>query len=171
VRTLFLLRHAKSSWDDPTLADRDRPLAPRGRRAATLMADHCRSHGVRPSLILCSSALRARQTLELVEPALGNHVEVKVDDDVYWADDDDLLSRVHAIGDDVSSAMIVGHNPAMHHLALRLTGDGDRTAIAHLHTKFPTGALATLTLAKGGWRDVVPGRARLAALVIPRELR
>jgi phosphohistidine phosphatase len=171
VTTLFLLRHAKSSWDDPTLTDRDRPLAPRGQRAATLVAGHCRSHGVRPSLILCSSARRARQTLELVQPAFGDHVEVHVDDDVYWADDDDLLARVHAIGDDVTSAMIVGHNPALHHLGLRLTGDGTPTAVAQLHTKFPTGALATLAIGQVGWRDVAPGCARLAALVIPRALR
>jgi phosphohistidine phosphatase len=121
-------------------------------------------------LILCSSARRARETLDLVAPVFGDHVEIRVEDDLYWADDDDLLSRLHAVGDDIASVLIVGHNPALHELALGLAGDGDTHAVTQLRTKFPTGALATLKLGNVSWRDVLPGRGDLAALVVPRQL-
>ncbi len=85
VRTLLLVRHAKSSWTDPTLADHDRPLAPRGRRAVRRLAQHVRSEHVRPALVLCSSARSARDTLEALKPAFTHHPDVVVDDDLYGA--------------------------------------------------------------------------------------
>src|SRR5439155_14129399 len=87
VRYLYLLRHAKSSWDDAGLEDHDRPLSPRGRKAAGKMADHLRASGTRPALVLCSSALRARQTLERVAPAFGEVVSIKVERPLYGADE------------------------------------------------------------------------------------
>jgi phosphohistidine phosphatase len=172
VRTLFLLRHAKSSWADPTLDDHDRPLAPRGRRAARRIADHLRMvQAVRPQLVLCSSARRARETLAELTPVLGDHVEVVVTDDLYGADADEMLRLLREIGRDIASVMIVGHNPGTHDLALELTGDGDEAAIAQLHTKFPTGALATLQLGHASWDQLTAGQAYLADLVLPRPPR
>ncbi len=171
MRTLFLLRHAKSSWDDSTLADHDRPLAPRGRRAARRIADYFRSEAVRPALVLCSSARRARETLAEVRPALGEQAEVRVTDELYGADADEMLHRLRALGQDIASVMIVGHNPGLHDLALELAGDGDEAAIAQLHTKFPTGALATLQLGRTRWDELAPGQAYLASLVLPRPPR
>ena len=163
-----MLRHAKSSWADPTLADHDRPLAPRGRRAAKQIADHVRSEAVHPTLVLCSSARRARETLAELKPALGDRAEVLVTDDLYGADAGEILHRLGEVDQNTASVMIVGHNPGLHDLALELTGDGDAAAISQLHTKFPTGALATLQLGRIRWDELAAGQAYLATLVLPR---
>jgi phosphohistidine phosphatase len=171
VRTLFLLRHAKSSWADPTLDDHDRPLAPRGHRSARRIAEHLRSQNLRPALVLCSSARRAWETLAEVRPSLGDQADVVVTDDLYGADAGEVLRRLREVAHDIASVMIVGHNPGLHDLALELTGEGDETAISQLHTKFPTGALATLQLSRTSWSELAPGRAYLANLVLPRPPR
>ena len=170
VRTLFLLRHAKSSWSDPALADQDRPLAPRGRRAAQRMARYLLASGVRPELVWCSSARRARDTLDAVLPAIGEDAEVHVTDQVYDSGADDLLELLRGIEDRVTSVMIVGHNPALQDLAVQLSGAGDDAALSLLHTKFPTGALAMLDLGGGAWDELGPHQAYLARLVAPRRL-
>jgi phosphohistidine phosphatase len=161
ARCLFLLRHAKSSWDDPALADYDRPLAPRGRKAAKRMGRHLTEHGVEVGLVLCSSARRTRQTLELVRP-LG---EVRIEGELYGASAEQLLERLQRVAGDVKAVMLIGHNPAIQELTLALAaGSG-----AGAESKFPTGALATLTFT-GPWRALVPGRAELTSFVRPREL-
>ena len=164
---LYLLRHAKSSWDEPGSSDRDRPLAPRGRRAAERVAEHLRDEGVRPDLVLCSPAARALQTLELVRPALGQ-AEVLVEDALYGIDADGLLERLRSLPASTAGAMVVGHNPTIQDLALDLAGQGD--AVPRLREKLPTGALLTLSF-DGAWRDLGPLRARLESFVSPRELR
>jgi phosphohistidine phosphatase len=162
-RLLYLLRHAKSSWDDERLADRDRPLAPRGRRAAERMARHLRDEGILPSLVLCSPARRTRETLEAVGPG----GEVRIEDELYGASEAALLGRLQRVPDAVESVMLIGHNPAMQELAVGLAGAGAR--LEDVEAKFPTGALATLAV-PGGWRELAPGSAELVAFVKPREL-
>src|SRR5579864_6603655 len=122
VRTLLLLRHAKSSWSDPGLSDHERPLAPRGQQAAKRVARYVDSHGLHPELVLCSSARRARETLEVLRPALGAGAKVRFDDVLYVADADELLGRVLAVSDHVDSVMLVGHNPGLQDLAISLAG-------------------------------------------------
>ena len=170
VRTLFLLRHAKSSWKDPSLSDQDRPLAPRGRRDAKRMARYANSQGVRPELVLCSSARRARATLEELLPALGPDAAVCIDDDLYGAEVADLLARLRGIGAPVKSVLVVGHNPGLQDLAIRLAGDGEPLAMEQLTAKFPTGALAVLDLGAAAWAGLAPGCAYLVRVVVPREL-
>src|SRR6476646_10267620 len=104
---LWLLRHAKSSWEEPELDDRDRPLAPRGERSADRMSDYVRAEGIRPDVVLCSSALRTRQTLARVLPGLGPELEIHSGPGLYTLDAASLLERVHAIPDRVS-AMLIG---------------------------------------------------------------
>jgi phosphohistidine phosphatase len=162
-RRLFLLRHAKSSWDDPDLADHDRPLARRGRRAAQLIAGHLRGEGISPSLVLCSSAKRTRETLELAAPG----GEVKIERELYGATKDDLLDRLRRVPDTVESAMLIGHNPAVQEVALGLAAAGAR--LADVEQKYPTGALATLTFA-GPWRELRWGGAELDGFVTPKEI-
>jgi phosphohistidine phosphatase len=174
-RQLFVLRHAKSSWDDPGLEDHERPLAPRGRRAVEVLAKHVRSAGVEPQQVLCSSARRTRETLAGVDPP-GVRV---VERDLYTAGAGELIERLRQVPSDVESVMLVGHNPAMQMLVLRLTGvngngrplsstppDGD---LGTLQRKFPTGALATLEF-DCPWDELGPGCARLSAFVVPRHL-
>ena len=124
VRRLHLLRHAKSSWDDPELRDCDRPLAPRGRRATRRIASWARKHDVRPQLVISSSAVRARETLQGVLPGLGEP-EIRVDVALYAASADTLLARVRALPDEAEEAMLVGHNPGFGDLLLLLAKPGE----------------------------------------------
>ncbi len=167
MKHLYLLRHAKSSWDEPTLADHDRPLAPRGRRAAKLMAEHLRRKGVAPELVLCSTSRRTRQTLTRITPGLGKNSEVEIEPELYAASAADLLKVLHEVPDEVESVMLIGHNPGIQDLALSLARGGPE--IARVRRKFPTAALATLEL-KGSWRELTPGSAELVSLVKPKEL-
>ena len=167
---LYLLRHAKSSWDDPDLGDAERPLAPRGERAARRVAGLLREQGVKPDLVLCSPARRARETLEAVAPAFGSGTELRVEEDLYGAGAGELLARLRQVSPGTRSVMVVGHNPGIHDLALELVGAGEETALADLRHKFPTAALATLMVAEGGWAELDRGRAELDAFVVPRGL-
>jgi phosphohistidine phosphatase len=167
VRTLYLLRHAKSSWDDPALADHQRPLAPRGRRDGKRVAEHLRAKEIEPELVLCSSAARTLETLELVRPALGD-APVAVEDELYGASSDQLLARIRTIDDEVGSVMVIAHNPGLEELALALASPSDERE--RLEEKFPTAALATLSLS-GDWAALRPGSATLAAYVVPKQLR
>lgn len=167
MKRLHLLRHAKSSWDDASLADRDRPLAPRGRKAASRVAHWAEEHELRPDLVLCSPALRATQTLDGILPSLGSP-EVVVDEAVYHTSAEQLLRRVRELPADVDDAVLVGHNPGLMELCLVLARPGaDRDRVAE---NLPTGALATLELDVDTWADAQPGAARLTSLVLPREL-
>jgi phosphohistidine phosphatase len=169
VKAILLLRHAKSSWDDPALADDERPLAPRGRRAAARMAEHISRAELRPALVLCSPARRTRETLDLVAPALGD-VPIRIEPALYGAGEQDLLRSLRALPDKASSVLFVGHNPGLHDLALALAGAGDRAALARLRAKMPTAALATLTSERSRWRDLRRGAAALVEFVVPRDL-
>jgi phosphohistidine phosphatase len=169
MHTLYLLRHAKSSWADQTLPDRERPLARRGRRDAKLIARYLVRLEIEPELVLCSSAERTRETLELVQPALGATSSVKLETDLYAASADDLLKRIRAVPEEVASVMLIGHNPGLEDLALFLASTG--AGLGRLETKFPTAALATLTLANTNWRQLSRGDAVLAAYVVPKQLR
>ena len=164
---LHLLRHAKSSWGDPALADRERPLAPRGRKAAKQVARWAAQHDVRPEVVVCSSAVRARQTLQRVLPGLGRP-EVSTEDSLYAVSAESLLARVQALPRDAEEAMLIGHNPGMQDLVLLLAEPGelrDRAA-----AKLPTGALATLEADVSGWAKIESGRMRLSSFVVPRDL-
>jgi phosphohistidine phosphatase len=167
MKRLYLLRHAKSSWDDQTLADRDRPLAPRGRRAAKVMAKHLGQEGISPELVLCSPSMRTRQTLKRLAPGLGKNADVQIEPELYAAPARDLLEVLHRVPDEVESVMLIGHNPGIQDLALSLAGAGSE--IPRLRSKFPTAALATLEL-NGTWRELAPGSAELMSLVKPKEL-
>src|SRR5262249_51918664 len=166
VSTLYLLRHAKSSWDDPALPDRERPLAPRGPRDAKRIAKHLARLKPEPELVLCSPSVRTRETLELVRAALGAST-VELDDALYAASADDLLARIHLVPDTVASVMLIGHNPGLQDLALALASSGDD--LQRLGTKFPTAALATLAFAKT-WSRLAEGDATLTAYVVPKDL-
>jgi phosphohistidine phosphatase len=161
VKRLWLLRHLKSSWDEPGLADHDRPLAPRGRKAGKRIRQWAADHDVRPDLVLCSTAVRARATLELVAPALGAPA-VEFESGLYHAWADELLERLRGIATEVDGVLLIGHNPGFHELVALLAPPGPAA--------FPTGALAELLVAADEWSDLQPGGAKLGRLVLPREL-
>jgi phosphohistidine phosphatase len=169
-RRLFVLRHAKSSWDDPGLDDHERPLAPRGRRAVAAIAAHLVAAGIEPELVLCSSARRTRETLEGVA-AGGEHM---IEPELYAASTEEVMDRLRQVPDEVSSVMLVGHNPAAQMLVLRLTNhdgtgrtDPEREEVKR---KFPTGALATLSF-ECSWSELAPGCAELEEFTFPKGCR
>jgi phosphohistidine phosphatase len=168
MKVLYLLRHAKSSWDDPGLDDADRPLAPRGQRAARAVALHMDRTGISPALVLCSPARRTRDTLDLVRSGLPPATRVRMEDRLYGADPAEILQILRGLPDALPSVMIVGHNPTMQELALSLASSGD--GLESLATKFPTAALAELLLPVDRWSKVEARKAQLTAFVTPKEL-
>ena len=166
-KTLYLLRHAKSSWEDPTLADHDRPLAPRGRRASKTIANYLRRQPSTPRLVLCSSSERTRETLKRISAGLRGVVEVRIEERLYRASAGGLLERLQGVDGRLDSVMLIGHYPAVQELALSLAGGGvDNRRLAE---KFPTAGLATLAF-RGSWDELAPGAAELVAFVTPKEL-
>ncbi|MEO8424390.1 MAG: histidine phosphatase family protein [Actinomycetota bacterium] len=165
---LWLLRHAKSSWDDSEIEDRDRPLAPRGGRAADRIRDYLVAAGIRPALVLCSSALRARETLARVLPAVEPEPDVRIESSLYTFDAAPLLHRLGEIPDGIASVMLVGHNPAIQELAVMLAARGDR--LDQLAQKYPTAALAEIEFPAGSWHDIGKMPGELTRFVVPREL-
>jgi phosphohistidine phosphatase len=170
MKTLYLLRHAKSSWKEPALSDHDRPLAPRGARAAGQMATHIAQTAISPALVLCSSARRARGTLDAIAHALTDATEVRIEKELYAADATQLLARLRTVPSDTLSVMLIGHNPGLQDLAVELSDEGEEDALRQLSTKFPTAALATLDLAETDWSELGPRQAYLQGLVLPRQL-
>jgi phosphohistidine phosphatase len=164
-RQVFVLRHAKSSWDDPQLSDHDRPLAPRGRRATKLLADYVAAENIRPAQVLCSSARRTIETYEGVQPS----GELSIECGLYGASGDELLERLRRTPADITSVMLVGHNPAVQMLVLALAAASGSADLAAAQQKFPTGALATLVF-DCSWSDLAPGAADLVSLIRPRDL-
>lgn len=167
AKRIHLLRHAKSSWDDPDLADHDRPLAPRGRKAATRIAHHLEEAGVRPDLVLCSSSVRTRQTLERISGSLPEGTPVEIENGLYASSASALIQRLQRVPDKAQAVLVIAHNPGLQDVALLLAGRG--AAVERLYDKFPTGALATL-VHEGAWIDLRAGACELVELVFPREL-
>lgn len=170
TKTLYLLRHAKSSWDDPGLSDFERPLAARGRRASRAMAEHLAATGVHPGLVLCSAAVRTRETHTRLADALGD-VSVSFEEELYGAGARDLIRRLRGLPDSLSSVMLIGHNPGLQDLALVLLAEhGHDSSLERLERKVPTGALATLEVPTASWRALAPGSCRLISFVRPADL-
>jgi phosphohistidine phosphatase len=169
--TLSLLRHAKSNWDDPALADHDRPLAKRGTKAAPEIAKYLKREELLPNLVLCSGAVRTRATLALILAEIGRAApEIRYDDTLYLADPETVLQRIKDVEPVHAHVMVIGHNPGLHALALELTGGGERKAVAALATEFPTAALAVLTFDATRWSDIKTASGRLEHFVTPRRL-
>ena len=161
VKTLLLLRHAKSSWNDKSLRDFDRPLNQRGLKAAPIVGEMMRKRKLRPELVLSSPAERAKETTRLVCDAAGLIAVVSYEDGIYEASARRLLEIVSRIEDQVRIAMMVGHNPGFEEFLEVLTGEPQR---------LPTGALALIELGVEMWREVGPGTGRLEWLTKPKEL-
>lgn len=167
MKTLILMRHAKSAWDDPELEDFARPLAKRGRKAARAMGQYLAAQGFRPDHILCSSAQRTRETLERLGD-IADGASVEFDQALYLAEPQAILRRLARLPDGAASVLLIGHNPGLEALALRLTpaGSAQRQALA---AKFPTAALAWFVIDAADWR-ALEGRTHLKRFVTPAEL-
>ena len=159
MRTLYLLRHAKSSWKDGSLSDFDRPLKERGREAAEVVGKRLANEKLKHPLVLCSPAVRARETAEIVLKSSKIKTDERFDERIYEASLRDLLQVVSDVPDDVQVAIMIGHNPGFEELLAYLTGEG---------RQLPTCALAKIKL--DSWENVRPGEGNLEWFVTPKEL-
>lgn len=160
AKTLYLMRHAKSSWDDPSMSDFERPLNDRGRRAAPFMGSLIVERSMVPAIIICSPAKRAVETARLVIAAFGSGADVIFDDRIYEASPHRLLKVVHDIFDKYASAMIVGHNPGTEGFIRFLTGS---------LVPMPTAALAVIDLNIKDWFDADIECGELRTVIRPRD--
>ncbi len=165
---LLLLRHAKSDWSTPALTDFDRPLAERGRRAAPLLGRFIGERKWRPELVLCSSALRARQTLDLVLPVLPVQPQVRYLKSLYLAAPSRMIALLRRQPADIGSIMVVAHNPGMENLAFQLLGGVTSAAARKMAEKFPTAALARFKVPS--WNGLGHAPADLKNFVRPKDL-
>ena len=170
MRKLFLLRHAKSSWDDTALEDFDRPLNGRGRKDAKRMGQYMADQAIRPGIALVSGATRTRATWEMVEPHLEG-VPVTIEAELYEAGKSRLLTRLRSLDEHMDSALLIGHNPGIGRLAeILVDHHGEPALLAELAAKFPTGALAVIELDIAHWGELEAGRGKLLAFVRPKDL-
>lgn len=161
MKTLYVLRHAKSSWDNSGLADFDRPLNARGRSAAPFMGQVMKREGIVPGLILSSPAVRARETAELAKNSAGLTAEVKLKKKVYEASPETLRQILASLEDSLDSAMIVGHNPGMEGLVRLLTGRSET---------MQTATLAIIDLDIAGWDAIgSPSSGSLRKMIRPKD--
>lgn len=161
MKTLLLLRHAKSDWNDPSLRDFDRPLAARGERDAPRIGKALRKRGPHPDLILSSPAARARATIEAVVRAAKLNREIRFDQTVYGASSPELKMLIRRFSEGISCALLVGHNPGIEDLVGRLSGS---------HERMPTAALACIEFQADHWEDVDDGEGKLTWLLTPKQL-
>jgi len=171
LKTVYLLRHAKSSWDHPDIDDYQRPLAPRGLKAAPRLGRHMAREELIPERVLCSGARRAQESWELVSAGLGVPVPLKVLPEIYHGSVVMLIGLIHALPDSESSVLLVGHNPTFHHLALLLAGSGKESALQQLQFKYPTGTLAVLDFSVQAWSEVTKGAGHLRDFIRPKDLK
>ncbi|MBC6439807.1 MAG: histidine phosphatase family protein [Rhodospirillales bacterium] len=166
--TLYLLRHAKSSWADPELQDHDRPLQKKGQRRAGKLRAWLEDRGLGCDLVLCSTAVRTKETLAIVLPALGDP-RVRHLPGIYGMDADRLIAMLRRLGDDIERIMVVGHDPTLQQTAstLAMTSNGD--AMDRLKSRYPTSALAMLTFSEAGWGALTPGLGHLEFFFVPPD--
>jgi phosphohistidine phosphatase len=169
MRSLTLLRHAKSAWDDPVERDFDRPLNGKGRRAAARMGRHMAELQLGFDKIIASPALRVIQTIDGVETGLGRTLSVDYDKRIYMASAVTLLDVIHGTSDDCTRLLMVGHNPGLEDLVLLLVPESAGGARDEVEVKYPTATLAELNF-DGSWADLDERMAALIRFVRPRDL-
>ena len=161
MKTLILLRHAKSDWQDAKLRDFDRPLAQRGRRDAPRMGRALNEKFIRPDLIVCSPAVRATQTMEQFKKAAAINLPISFEQNIYEASVGELMKIVRGLPDDKNTVLMVGHNPGFEALLWRLTGVAEHMA---------TAALACIELPVEKWSDIEDNQGKLVWFMTPKSL-
>jgi phosphohistidine phosphatase len=163
MKTLLVLRHAKSSWNDSARDDHERPLSKRGQRDAPRIGALVREYGLIPDIVISSDAVRARQTAEAVAESARYEGEILLDQNLYMAGPADILSRLRTVRKNAATVMIVGHNPGLEELVERLTGKPQ---------DLPTAALVHIVLPIDQWRDLrLSTRGTLMGQWRPKELK
>jgi phosphohistidine phosphatase len=170
MKTLTLLRHAKSTWDDPVTRDFDRPLNPRGCRAARTVGREMRAQGLAFDRVLASPAVRVSETLDEIGDGYGQMLGAGQDERLYLASVGTLLDIIHETSDEVQSLLLVGHNSGLEDLALLLTADHGGALREELAVKYPTATLAEIELNIDHWSEARKGSGVLSRFTRPRDL-
>lgn len=166
---LLLLRHAKASRSRSS--DRDRKLTNRGSKDSSAIGTHLARHMLSPDLVVVSPTLRTRQTWKRAAVAFGAPRQVQYDERLYSGDSDTLLELLKETPADVRTLLLIGHNPSLQELAVRVIGYGQITARKRLKKKFPKAALAMVSFTVKSWSRVRPHGGRLEQFVTPRQAR
>jgi phosphohistidine phosphatase len=170
MKRLTLLRHAKSSWDDPNLDDFNRPLNERGWKAARRMGRELKHRRMHFDLVLASTAARVRETIDGVQEKFDFDAPIQFEPRMYGATEHELLALVRALPDSVHAPLLVGHNPGLERLLVGLTHDDDQGFRGRVAGKYPTGALAIVELPAGRWTEATPESGEIVELILPKEL-
>jgi len=168
MKSLYLLRHAKSSWKEPGLSDHDRPLSKRGRHAANLVAAYLRRVKIVPDLVICSTAKRAQQTLGPITK-VKKPPKVVLEREIYGGGQRALWEQLRNLPDSAKSVILIGHNPALHDFALALVDENSNKLLPPIGRKFPTGAMASFRF-YGAWTALEPHSAALASYITPKAI-
>ena len=170
MKRLAILRHAKSSWDDPGLDDFNRPLNERGWKAARRMGRELKKRGLKFDLVLSSTSARTRETIDGVREHFDFDAPIRFEQDLYLASEATLLETVRALDEKVKTPLIVGHNPGLEQLVADLGCDDNQGLRRRVLGKFPTCAFALIEVPKKRWAEVEPGRGEIVELILPKEL-
>ncbi len=170
MKRLVLLRHFKSSWAEPGLADRDRALAPRGQRDAVNMAGTILARDLIPDRILCSPARRTRDTLALLQERIRGECPTDFLEELYSGPELDYRRIIAEKGGEADRLMVIGHNPKIHVTAVELIGGGRHGDLEHIEAKYPTGALAVIEFEADSWHGITEDSGQLTAFIRPREV-
>ena len=170
MKTLTLLRHAKSGWDDPVARDFDRPLNPKGRKAACTVGKHLKSLDLAFDHIVASPAQRVVETIAEVAHGYGAAIAPAWDKRLYLASAATLLDVARETPEDAERLLMIGHNPGLEDFVLLLLAGGDPALVAAVEAKYPTATVAELTFAVNHWADVAPAAGTLTRFIRPRDL-
>ena len=170
MKTIFLLRHAKSSWDDPRLNDLDRPLASRGIKSSKKIGKYLKKNKLTPDIVYCSSATRAKQTWELVNRIVEKKKNVKYINKLYMANSSDFMDVIKKTDNDFKSLMLVSHNPGIESIAIELSKNENNKFHQIINIKYPTGALAIIKFNLSDWGKINYKKGEIYEFIKPKEL-
>lgn len=170
MKTVILMRHAKSSWSDPGLDDHDRPLNKRGRKSAPVMAKWLKEQGLLPDRILCSSSRRTQETVERMREEVPSLPEAEITEALYHASPDVILEQLQQLPGDCTRALVLGHEPTMSSALLLLDSSATSPGLYRAYEHYPTAAIAVLEADVADWRELKAGRAKFTSFAVPREL-
>ena len=170
MKRLTVLRHAKSSWDDASIDDFNRPLNERGWKAARRMGRELKHRELHFDLVLASTAARVRETIDGVQEKYDFGAPIQFEPRMYGASTDELLSLIRGLPESVHAPLLVGHNPGLERLIVELTRDDVGGLRRRVAGKFPTASLAVIELPADRWPGIAPGSGTIADLILPKEL-
>lgn len=164
MKTIYIVRHAKSSWDNPSLTDHDRPLADTGIAKTKLIVEYLLKKNVRPELMISSSAVRARETAKLMAAGLGYPVDkIRIEDKLYHASPDSIADEMYALADNINSVMIFGHNPTLTYFVNQYL----EPSIENL----PTSGVVAIEFNTEMWNQIASSKNFIRFTIFPKMIR